>query len=52
MYSFFVFYLPQDDNVFGLNMKVIVYVNQFEYTYVLYVHVTMHHDKFSYNNTK
>jgi hypothetical protein len=46
VYSSFVFYLPEDGHVFGRNMKVTVYVNQFGYTYVhcvgttttLYVH--------------
>ena len=37
MCSSFVFYLPEDGHVFGQNMKVIVYVNQFEYTYVHFV---------------
>ena len=36
-YSFFVLYLPEDGHMFGRYMKVTVYVNQFEYTYVHFV---------------
>jgi hypothetical protein len=40
VYSSFVFYLPEDGHVFGRNVKVTVYVSQFEYLDVHFVGTT------------